>query len=139
MSASSLGEVTSQSPTAGTRKIAEFGAIDCNDELSRVDGFASEVEASAAKRVYVIVYGGRQSIQGEALARGERIMRYLVRDRVISRERIGVIHGGYREQLSVELWISQNESCTPVTTPTVSAEDVKFKPGRVTRLGYLCN
>lgn len=119
-------------------KYDEFGDIDCNDELSRLDGFSNLIQDGSTRHAYIIVYGGRSGRRGEALARGNRIRMYLIRRRGIDSARIVVISGGFRERLTIELWRGIRGGCPPVVTPTVSPNAVRFRRGSVEELRYNC-
>jgi hypothetical protein len=119
------------------RKFDEFGNIHCENELARLDNFATELENHPHLVGYVIIYGGRVGRRNEAEARAARIYYYLVRIRHLNRKRIVTIDGGFRETLMGELWLSQRGRTIPMATPTIRPEDVKLK-GRARIVGYNC-
>ncbi|HEV8589203.1 MAG TPA: hypothetical protein VGQ72_10040 [Pyrinomonadaceae bacterium] len=119
------------------RKFDEFGNINCEDELARLDAFAIELQNQPNLIGYVIIYGGRTGRRNEAKARAARMYYYLVRSRGMDRKRVVTVDGGFRETLMGELWLSKPGAPVPVATPTVRAEDVKLK-GRVRIVGYNC-
>ncbi|MGH9913815.1 MAG: hypothetical protein ACRD63_00845, partial [Pyrinomonadaceae bacterium] len=80
---------------------------------------------------YIIAYGGRVGRAGEASARAERAKTYLVGTRGVDAGRITTVDGGYRDALTVELWIVPTGAQAPEATPTVQASDVQTtKPRR---------
>ena len=122
---------------ATPRKFDDFGNIHCENELARLDNFATELENHPNLVGYVIIYGGRIGPRNEAKARAARIFYYLVRSRGLDRKRVMTIDGGFRETLMGELWLSQRGGAIPTPTPTVRRQDVKLK-GRARIVGYNC-
>ena len=113
------------------RKFDEYGDIAFNDEKARLDNFAIELQNSPGSTGYIIAYGGRKPRRAnEAQARADRAKDYLVNTRQIDSGRIVTVDGGYREDLTVELWICPTGAQTPAATPTVDASEVMMK-GRV--------
>ena len=119
------------------RKFDEFGNIHCENELARLDNFATELQNHPNLIGYVIIYGGRSGRRNEAKARAARMSYYLVRIRKLDRKRVITVDGGFREALMGELWLSQRGATSPIATPTVRAEDVKLR-GRARVVGYNC-
>ena len=104
-----------------SRKFDEYGNIRFNDEKARLDNYAIELQNEPGSQGYIIAYGGRRGTAGEALARGERAKNYLVNTRGIDAGRLTVVDGGYREDLTVELWIRPTGATEPTASPTVEA------------------
>ena len=119
------------------RKFDEFGNINCEDELARLDSLAIELRNNPNLQGYIIIYGGRRGRRNDAKARAARMQYYLVHSRGLRKTRILSLDGGYRETLMGELWVSQSRASAPIPTPTVRAADVKLK-GKVRVYGYNC-
>ena len=96
-----------------------------DDQKARLDNLAVELQNDPTTTTYVIAYGGRTSRIGQADLLGTRARDYLVRQRGIDQSRIVVLHGGFREEDSVELWIVPRGAIPPQPTPTVQAGDVR--------------
>jgi hypothetical protein len=126
-----------ESANSSLRKFDEFGNINCEDELARLDSFAIELQNRSNLRGYIIIYGGRRGLRNEAKARAARMKYYLVHSRGLDKTRTITLDGGYRESLMGELWLSQSGTPAPTPTPTVRAMDVTLK-GRVRVYGYNC-
>jgi hypothetical protein len=120
-----------------TKKFDEFGDINCEHELARLDSFSIYLHDNPNLRGYIIVYGGRRGRRNEAKARAARMRYYLVHTRGHVAQRIIMIDGGYRETQTSELWLCPPNVPTPIPTPTVKAADVKLN-GRVKVRGYDC-
>jgi hypothetical protein len=118
------------------RKFDEFGDINCEDELARLDAFAVELQNQPNLVGYIIIYGGRSGKRNEAKARAARMSYYLVHSRGLKRHRIITLDGGFRETLMGELFLSQSAQ-PPKATPTLAVSDVKLK-GRARVYGYNC-
>lgn len=131
----SLTSVVAQSSFAANnpRKVDEYGAISCDDEMARLDNYAMELQNARSARAAVIVYGGRRGTRrDEVRARMAYVKHYLAVYRGIDRGFIQVFSGGFREHLATELYlIPAGADATPLIYPTVSPRDVRFKRGRV--------
>src|SRR5204862_4577198 len=112
-------------PPPGSRKFDEYGNIRFNDEKARLDNFAIELQNDPTSQGYLICYGGRRGRAGEAQRRCDRAKDYLVTTRGISADRIVTVDGGYRENLTVELWIVPQGATAPTASPTVDPSEVK--------------
>lgn len=75
---------------------------------------------------YIIVYGGKYGKRNEVKAKIADIKANL-KNRRLSANRVTFIDGGFRENLSVELWLMEKGKSPPIPTPTVDAKDVKLK------------
>ncbi|HEX5706306.1 MAG TPA: PKD domain-containing protein, partial [Pyrinomonadaceae bacterium] len=122
---------TSDSCTTGIttiaipRKIDEYGNIRFNDEKARLDNFAIALQNEPGAQGYLICYGGRRGRAGEAQARCDRARNYLVNERGIDSSRIVTIDGGFKEELTVELWIVPTGATPPTAEPTVDPSEVQ--------------
>jgi hypothetical protein len=110
------------------RKIDEYGNIRFNDEKARLDNYAIELQNDPTATGQIICYGGRRGRTGEAQRRCDRAKDYLVNTRGISADRIQTVDGGYKEDLTVELWIVPSGATPPQATPTVDPSEVQAAP-----------
>jgi len=122
----------------------EFGDINCEDEMARLDNFAIQLQNTPSANGYMIFYGGRRfrgrlPRVGEAAVRAGRLKPYLVNRRGIPAEQVVVIDGGYRKFFSVELWIVPAGASPPEPSNTVPASQIKFRKGKVNRRQFQCN
>jgi hypothetical protein len=129
---------TSFKVTPTSRKVDEYGNIRFNDEKARLDNFAIELQNDPTSQGYLICYGGRRGRKGEATARCDRAKNYLVSTRGIDASRIVTVDGGYRENLTVELWVVPSGATPPTATPTVQPSEVRTTaaPRRARRRGH---
>ncbi len=118
--------------TATSTKVDEYGNIRFNDEKARLDNYAIQLQNDPTARGVIIAYGGRRGRRGEALARGNRARDYLVNTRGIDASRIEVIDGGYREELTVQLYTVPAGAPAPTVEATVQESEVQFTRGRAT-------
>ena len=102
-----------------------YGNIRFDDEKARLDNFAIELQNDPKLHGYIDCYGGRVGRRGEARARCERAKRYLTGHRGIAPDRIVLVDGGYREDLSVGLWLMP-AGTKFVPVPTVDPSEVRF-------------
>ena len=118
-------------------KFDEFGDINCEDELARLDNFSIQLQSDPNLQGYIVIYGGRRGRRNEAKARAARMKYYLVHNRVLNRNRVITLDGGFRENLMGELWLARRGDAAPTPSPTVDPKDVKLR-GRVRVRGYHC-
>jgi hypothetical protein len=132
------------------RMVDKFGNICCEDEMARLDNFANQLQSEPAAQGYIIFYEGRSYAscgskvariprRGEAAARAARIRPYLTKTRGLNPDRIFIMNGGYREEWSAELWIAPPGATAPVPAPTLKANDIRYRKGRVGRRNYVCS
>ncbi|MCA1635019.1 MAG: hypothetical protein LC802_15350 [Acidobacteria bacterium] len=108
-----------------SRKYDEYGNIRFNDEKARLDNYAIELQNNPGAQGYIIAYGGRVGRAGEAQRRADRARDYLVNQRGISADRIVTVDGGYREELTVQLWIVPQGATPPTAEPSVDPSEVR--------------
>ena len=111
-------------------KVIEYSGDEavCETEMAHLDSYAIQVQNKPKYTAYVIVYGGRYgTARHEMRQRRSRIKRYLVKNRGIEPERVRVINGGFREKVTVELWLVEYGGKFPQPTMTISPADVKYK------------
>ena len=100
------------------RKFDEYSNIPFSDEKARLDNFAIYLQKDEpAFKGYIIVYTGRNTRSGGAQARAKRAKDYLVKARGIQAARVVTIHGGYRDQLEVELYALPAAMSPPTPNP----------------------
>ena len=115
----------------GPRKVDEYGNIKFNDEKARLDNYAIELQNDPTAQGYLVCYGGRTGRTGEAQRRCDRAKNYLVSTRGIDASRIVTVDGGFREELTVELWVVPSGATPPPNSPTVDPSEVR--PARAPR------
>ncbi|HWS87444.1 MAG TPA: hypothetical protein VN282_10790 [Pyrinomonadaceae bacterium] len=118
-------------PVREARKVDEYGNIRFNDEKARLDNYAIELQNDPTAQGYLVCYGGRTGRTGEAQRRCDRAKNYLVNTRGITADRIVTVDGGYREELTVELWVVPSGATPPAASPTVDPSEVR--PARAPR------
>lgn len=125
----SIKQIVEVKPT----KFDEYGNIRFNDEKARLDNYAIALQNDPGAQGYIIAYGGRRGTAGEAQARADRAKNYLVNTRGIDAGRLVTVDGGYREDLTVELWIVPTGATPPTASPTVDASEVQTVKPRARR------
>lgn len=129
--------------TAPDRKFDEFGDINCEDEMARLDNFAVNLQNEPSTIGVIVFYGGRRfrgrlQRRGEAAMRAGRLKPYLVNRRGLAADRVKVINGGYAEEWHVDLWIIPPGVTLPEPSPTVPAREIKFRKGKATPRQFRC-
>ncbi len=107
-----------------------FGDLRDCDLGARLDNFAIHLMNGKALKGHAIVYSGRYDLPRRVLNYKERITDYLVNARGLEPSRLAVVDGGYREELTIELWIVPKGAALPEATETIDASkelDKAFK------------
>ena len=102
-----------------TYKFDEYSEISPGEEKKRLDNFVKLLLRYDTTDAFVIVYAGRNSTEGEAKARGQKINDYLLNEPKLDARRIRIIDGGYREKPFIELYLVPPGAPQPMATPTV--------------------
>jgi hypothetical protein len=105
-------------------KVDEYGEVNEETEMLRLDGFAVQLQNSPGEQGYIIVSAGKKGKNGEARAVIERTRNYLVKMRGVEASRLVTMDGGKTDNPLRQLWI------VPVgaAPPEFSAADKKKGP-----------
>lgn len=104
----------------------EYGRISFEDEKARLDNLAIEMENLPDATAYIIGYDGRVSREGGLRKRLERARKYLIDVRNIDGARIVTVQGGYRHDLTFQLFLVPAGRKPPVPMLTIDESDVRF-------------
>jgi hypothetical protein len=100
-----------------SRKFDEYRDLKFHEERLRLDQFAIALHNEPKSKGYIIVYDMTDTRKPAASERGERVKRYLVKERGLQEAQIVVVNGGYRNKRSVELFITPAGALPPTATP----------------------
>ena len=125
------------------RKFDEFGDINCEDEMARLDNIAIQLQNEPTTKAVLVFFGGttfrgKLPRRGEAAARAARLKPYLVNRRGIASNRVMVFDGGYAKAWRVEVWIVPLDFWFPAPQPTIQAGEVRFRKGKANPRDYRC-
>lgn len=109
-------------PPPAPGKIDEWGAISCDDLLSRMDNFAAALRDDESSRAFIVSYGGRRTLPGRLISYAEIVKPYLTAVRGIEPGRIFSVAGGERERMSIEVWVVPAGATPPVPDPPYTEE-----------------
>jgi len=102
------------------------GGLSFEEDKPRIDRFADEVKRDNTAEAYIIAYGGLVSYKNEARIRLRCIRDYLITAHNIHRSRLKLIDGGYRPEVSVQLFLVKPEDPKPTAFPIVNREAVRL-------------
>ena len=107
-------------------KFDNYGELSFESESARLDSLAVLLTETPNISGYIMVYAGRIACPSEALIRANRARDYLMNQRGIAPKRIRAIDGGYRENLSVELYAIPTDADPPTAVPTIASREVRI-------------
>ena len=107
-------------------KFDEFGDIRNGDTKARLDSLAMELHNDPTLQAHLVVYGARSGPRGQAARRALQLKTFLVETRGVDPSRVVTVEGGFRDELSGELWLSPLGAPAPPVRPTV--DEVYFRP-----------
>jgi hypothetical protein len=105
------------------RKFDSYGALPRKSELGRLNGFAVQLKNQPKTQGYILAYGGRRGRAGAAQEAAARAKIYLLRTRGIEEDRIITVDAGFKEKLTLELWIVPSGANPPQAEPTVDPSE----------------
>lgn len=101
------------------RPLETYRDITFEDEKSRLDNLAIELQSDATVKAYILLYAGRHSRVEDTRVRGERAKEYLTTKRGIEPGRIVIVDGGYREESLTEFYVLPKDLPSPSPIPTI--------------------
>jgi hypothetical protein len=104
-------------PVDSIPRFAEYGNIGFSDEKALLDHLASSFRKVPDHVIYFLVYSDWRSCQRQSKARAVRAKNYLVKHHGIKAERVVWKDGGFRSDLSVEVWLVGSDEDTPEPFP----------------------
>ena len=110
----SLLHAASSPRQQAARLLDSFGNIPLSDLKARLDGFAIELQNAPAFRGYIVTYPASNKFPGATLRRASASLNYLVSSRGLDAARISVVNGGFRNEVTYELWLVAPGADLPV-------------------------
>lgn len=122
-----------------SRLFDQLSDFNWENAMARMDNYAIQLQNEPTFIGVIIVYGGQYRKRGEAQAWGRCLKDYMLNRRGLDAGRIILLNGGYRESLTMEMWITISKEYIPKPAPTVEAKKVKFRRGKIRNWRSLCN
>lgn len=135
--------------TGEAQKRAEFGFLPCNYFNFLVLAAYKDYQKLPDASIYVVYYEGKnleisvwnkqknleekrilKPKRGNARNRAEEVPLLLQQDPKFQTEKIVLLDGGFRENLTIEIWLVPKDAAPPIPTPTINAKNVKFVKGK---------
>jgi len=110
----------------------KYGRLSVNEENKRLGYFALQLQSDPNQMGFIVAYGARRNRVGEAQAWAARAKNYLVDSLKIQNERVAIMNGGYREELSIDLFVGPIGHGAPGAYPTVCPSEVQMIKSRKT-------
>jgi hypothetical protein len=112
-------------PCTEPSRYAEYGNLSTQDERRLLDNLAVQLRKSDAI-VYFLIYAGQRACVGEARKRASRAKNYLVSKYGIAGGRIVWKDGGFKPDLSTEIWLLPRGSSLPRPQASLDRSNVQF-------------
>ena len=93
---------------------------------SYLDDFSFELANNTQVRGYIVTYAGKKSYRGEAKQMADEARQYLIKERMVSPDRVIAIDGGFRENAEYDLFLLPSYIESPTPTPTVPSNEVQI-------------
>jgi hypothetical protein len=104
----------------------QYGGVSATDEQMHLDRLVEYLNETPGSIAYVVAYAGRRSCVREAEWRANRAQKYLVEGKKIKADRIVAVDGGYRDELTIDLFIA-SDCCGPLPTPSLARSSAQVK------------
>jgi hypothetical protein len=118
-------------PVDSIPRFAEYGNIRFSDEQALLDHLASSFRKAPDHVIYFLVYSDWRSCQRQGKTRAVRAINYLVKHHGIKADRVVWKDGGFRSDLSVEVWLVGSDADAPEPFPIF--DQLKLKQMRKRR------
>ena len=92
-----------QSSNQTARLVDYFGNILLTDIKARLDNFVVELQNTPGAKGFIVTYPAK-NFPGWSLRRARDFQDYLVSTRGIEAARVAVVNGGFRDEMTFELW-----------------------------------
>lgn len=110
----------------GILRFSEYGNISARDESYVLDSLAAQYRKEPGSMVYLLIYAGQKACVNEANRRAIRARNYLIRKHGIPATRIAWKDGGFRVDVSTQLWLLPEKTTLPEAYPMLERAGVQF-------------
>lgn len=118
-------------PPLNPIKFDSHGTLPRRQEVARLSDFAAQLKNQPGVQGYLLIYGGRRGRAGEAQKMAARSQKFLTKMHGIDPRRIVTVDGGFKERLTIDLWLVPTGVNPPLPEPTVAPSEVNIaKPVR---------
>ena len=107
-------------------KVDSYDALPGKKEIARLHAFAVQLQNQPGAQGYLLVYGGRCERAGEAKKAAARAREYLIKRLGIDARRIVTVDAGFKEKLTIDLWLVPTGATPPVSDPAIDSIEVKI-------------
>ncbi|MBA2732742.1 MAG: hypothetical protein H0U54_07600 [Acidobacteria bacterium] len=98
------------------RKFDEYADLPFSEERARLDNLGIQLKMMPDEVGWYFIFAGSKSCPGEARRRAIRAKNYIVKKHGIRADRVIWVDEGYREELTVEMWIWPRSAGKPYPT-----------------------
>jgi hypothetical protein len=128
----------SQAQDKSPVKFDEFTGTNWESAMAHLDSFAVKLQTDATAMGVIVVYGGQNRRRFEPDAWSKCAQDYLVTRRGLDPTRIVIALGGYRDDITMELWETTDKTNLPKTKSTVTPSDIKFSGEDIKKWQTIC-
>jgi len=113
--------------TSPVEELQDSWNVKWSDERGVLDHLADSFRKSSEQVIYFLIYAGPVSCQDEARLRAERARNYLVQHHKIPQADIVWKTGGYRPDLSVEIWLLPKDKPLPESSTSTTIDPAQVR------------
>lgn len=117
-------------PCGGIPRFMEHGNVRWRDERGVLDHLADSYRRSSNQVIYFLIYPGHKSCKDEARLRALRAKQYLVQRHKIPQADIVWRNGGFRVDLSVEIWLLPKDKQLPEPSTHITIDPSQIHVSR---------
>jgi hypothetical protein len=104
----------------------QWGDLRFVDETVHLNKIANQLKEWRLSIAYIVIHAGQKACDGEAKARGIRARNYLLK-LGIGPERVVWLDGGWKKELSVDVWIWPPELGRPKVDESLKRDQVMIE------------
>lgn len=107
------------------KKFDEYGPVTISAANVKLDNFAIELQNNPGAQGYILGYGGRRTRLSSGKKLADAAKTYLVKIRNMDAAGLVTVDGGYKEEVSTELWVVPSGANPPTASPTVDPSEIE--------------
>lgn len=113
------------------RRFASY-QVPSDEEIKKLESFADELNSHPGATGYILSYAPRGGAADEAKAIADRAKAFLITEQNVVPDRLMTVKAGFRDQLTIGLWIVPTGAAPPAASETEDPEAPTIPPDKKT-------